>query len=143
MSRPELVNNAVAFLRDPSVAESPLAKRIAFLENKGLNQSEIDKALRLASQPNDAYASGRSPPFLLQQHQQGRDWRDWFIMTVVGGTVGYMVVSLARVSPAQRFFLGFPYDSFLFPFTEILVTSSRSSNGDTASDRPRSPRGKV
>jgi peroxin-14 len=100
MSRAELVHNAVAFLRDPSVAESPLAKRVAFLENKGLNQAEIDEALRIASQPNDA--GGRSPPpFLLQQHQQqGRDWRDWFIMTVVGGTVGYFVVSLARVCPA-------------------------------------------
>lgn len=27
-----------------------------------------------------------------------RDWRDWFIMGVVGGTVGYVAVKLAKVS---------------------------------------------
>lgn len=32
------------------------------------------------------------------QREYERDWRDWFIMAVVGGTVGYVAVKLAQVS---------------------------------------------
>lgn len=36
------------------------------------------------------------------QREYERDWRDWFIMAVVGGTVGYVAVKLAQVSVALR-----------------------------------------
>ncbi|KAJ3304737.1 peroxisomal membrane protein pex14 [Kappamyces sp. JEL0829] len=43
--RPEAVQNAVRFLSDAKVQEAPLAKKIAFLEGKGLTASEIQSAL--------------------------------------------------------------------------------------------------
>ncbi|KAK2765628.1 peroxisomal membrane protein pex14 [Arachnomyces sp. PD_36] len=49
MAREELVSSAVSFLQDPSVASSPLEKRVAFLQSKNLTQEEIDLALSRAS----------------------------------------------------------------------------------------------
>ncbi|RMD40300.1 hypothetical protein DV735_g4832, partial [Chaetothyriales sp. CBS 134920] len=71
--REDLVASAVTFLRDPSVASSPLEKRIEFLKSKNLTQEEIDASLaRAAEDPSlgaavqAAYASappaGRGPP---------------------------------------------------------------------------------
>lgn len=95
--RNDMVSSAVTFLRDQSVASSPLAKRIAFLEAKGLTQREIDEALRQASTYASSSPASAYPRYSTPAQQQGRDWRDWFIMTVVGGSVGYLVVALARV----------------------------------------------
>lgn len=108
--RQDLVGSAVTFLRDPSVAQSPLAKRLQFLESKGLTPAETDEALRQASSgPFGGSYGGR-----MEQQQRGRygnaeevarDWRDWFIMTVIGGGVGYLAISLARVRvPSARLF---------------------------------------
>lgn len=95
MSRGALLSSAVSFLRDPSTASSPLAQRIAFLESKGLTPPEIEQALATASgnapSPQGYAAAGRAQEF-------ERDWRDWFIMAVIGGTVGYVAVKLAKVS---------------------------------------------
>ncbi|GAA98833.1 uncharacterized protein L969DRAFT_95511 [Mixia osmundae IAM 14324] len=104
MSRAELVQSAVSFLRDPSVAQSPIANRISFLTAKGLTQSEIDEAMRQANatgyagpSSNNAYASQpRYGQMSVIPQDQGRDWRDWFIMTVIGGSVGYLTIALAR-----------------------------------------------
>ncbi|RMZ76648.1 hypothetical protein DV738_g4866, partial [Chaetothyriales sp. CBS 135597] len=70
--REDLVASAVTFLRDPSVASSPLDKRIEFLKSKNLTQEEIDASLaRAAEDPSlgasvqAAYAltpPGRGPP---------------------------------------------------------------------------------
>lgn len=43
--RETLIQNAVNFLQDPSVQNSPVSSRIIFLEKKGLSQDEIDQAL--------------------------------------------------------------------------------------------------
>lgn len=111
--RPEMVQSAVSFLSDPKVQSSSIAQRIAFLETKGLNSHEIDEALRQAgmagqgsqqqSSPQVArsYAPYQQGPYGNSPYappQQTRDWRDWFIMAVVTGTVGYGVIALARVS---------------------------------------------
>jgi len=94
-NRTELIQSAVNFLRDPSIAASPLAKRIAFLEAKGLTPSEIEESIRLSNSPNQY--DGRLPMYGSQQaFQQGKDWRDWFIMIVIGSGVGYLVTALAR-----------------------------------------------
>lgn len=125
-NRPDLVASAVTFLRDPSVADSPVASRLSFLEAKGLTPAEIDEAFRTtygsspgntasssdlaaAVQPHSRMFSQSYPPPAYRGtpnfastsqvfDERGRDWRDWFIMTVVGGTVGYFLVSMARVS---------------------------------------------
>ncbi|KAJ3003665.1 peroxisomal membrane protein pex14 [Thoreauomyces humboldtii] len=50
--REDILASAVRFLQDPKVQESPLAKRIAFLESKGLTAAEIQVALtRTSSAP--------------------------------------------------------------------------------------------
>ncbi|CRG86425.1 Peroxisomal membrane protein PER10 [Talaromyces islandicus] len=48
MAREELISSAVTFLQDPSVASSPLEKRVAFLQSKNLTQEEIDIAIARA-----------------------------------------------------------------------------------------------
>ncbi|KAA6415968.1 MAG: Peroxisome membrane anchor N-terminal [Lasallia pustulata] len=53
MVREDLISSAVNFLQDPSVAASPLDKRIAFLQSKNLTQEEVDLALaRVGEDPN-------------------------------------------------------------------------------------------
>ncbi|GAA5994079.1 hypothetical protein JCM5350_006403 [Sporobolomyces pararoseus] len=99
--RASLISSAISFLRDPSTSSSPLAQKIAFLESKGLNQVEIEQALSAAN----------GGPLLINQQYGGqrggmgiggigrefeRDWRDWFIMSVVGGGVGWLTIKLAQ-----------------------------------------------
>lgn len=102
--RASLISSAISFLRDPSTSSSPLAQKIAFLESKGLNQVEIEQALSAAN----------GGPLLINPQYGGqrggmgigggigrefeRDWRDWFIMSVVGGGVGWLTIKLAQVS---------------------------------------------
>lgn len=116
--RQELLRNAVSFLADPKVMSlftfwqngslircilktqsSPLAKRIEFLESKGLTSPEIEEAMRQASSANSSVASS-SPPVAVQnpaqQYTQSYlpstytvlaqppaipqlDWRDYFV----------------------------------------------------------------
>jgi len=116
--REELVASAVTFLRDPSVASSPLDKRIAFLQSKNLTQEEIDISLARASEDSSGTSSAQSqnasyyPPPQQSSHRRPpqnypypynpygewqpqppevprRDWRDWFIMATVIGGAGY------------------------------------------------------
>ncbi|OQD76135.1 hypothetical protein PENDEC_c005G00675 [Penicillium decumbens] len=124
--REELIASAVTFLQDPSVASSPIEKRVAFLQSKNLTQEEVDLALsRVGEDPASAAAAAsaasspqgypsqqvayRPPP----QAPQGygyppygqwqpppeppkRDWRDWFIMATVVGGVGYGMYFIAK-----------------------------------------------
>ncbi|CAB4254516.1 similar to Saccharomyces cerevisiae YGL153W PEX14 Peroxisomal membrane peroxin that is a central component of the peroxisomal protein import machinery [Maudiozyma barnettii] len=48
--RQKLFESAVSFLNDASVSDAPLAMKIKFLEKKGLNQDEIEKALKVVSE---------------------------------------------------------------------------------------------
>ncbi|SCV72929.1 BQ2448_6854 [Microbotryum intermedium] len=107
MSRTALISSAVNFLRDPTTASSPLAQRIGFLESKGLTPQEIEVALAQANGSASPLGTGMrmGGPQQQQQQQQHmmamtreyeRDWRDWFIMAVVGGTVGYVAAKLAQ-----------------------------------------------
>lgn len=118
--RTELVTSAVTFLRDPSVASSPLEKRLEFLKSKNLTQEEIDIALSQASG-----ASPQSPPTNQpyypppQQYQQPppgyypppygsqwppappqeppkRDWRDLFILATTMTGASYTLYVLAN-----------------------------------------------
>lgn len=54
--RPDMVNNAVSFLTDPSVKDTPLTKKIQFLESKGMTNSEIQQSL-VKSQQNSSISS--------------------------------------------------------------------------------------
>ena len=120
--REELVTSAVNFLRDPSVAASPVEKRIEFLKSKNLTQEEVEASLARAaedpSQPASAQNSYYPPPAPYRGPPQGqygnypynpygqfpqpppepprRDWRDWFIMATVVGGAGYGLWMLAE-----------------------------------------------
>jgi peroxin-14 len=86
-----MIENAVQFLRNPNVAGTPLARRIAFMKRKGMTSQEIDEALRRAGPvvesavnvtpalpPRQANAYGQPPPLPLQyapqQQQGGHGW---------------------------------------------------------------------
>lgn len=98
--REELLHNAVLFLNDPQVQTSSLASKITFLEGKGLNEDEIQEALRRARSGHSGGASsapvaGPSRGYTQTQagygYEQGfgqrmmppevpkRDWRDLFV----------------------------------------------------------------
>ncbi|KAH9816496.1 peroxisomal membrane anchor protein conserved region-domain-containing protein [Melampsora americana] len=100
--REPLITSAVSFLQDPNVASSSLAKRLAFLESKGLTECERDEAIRRVSSFSHSSSFHRSGvnqgyDFDHRLHQQvGRDWRDWFIMSVIGGGIGYIAISLFK-----------------------------------------------
>ncbi|EJD03873.1 uncharacterized protein FOMMEDRAFT_106129 [Fomitiporia mediterranea MF3/22] len=106
--RAELLKNALAFLSDPKSQEATLTQRIQFLEAKGLTPSEIEHVLRQASLKQNAsmpspqyqvpYQYGPPPYPVYGPHpsQQPLDWRDYFIMAVVSGSLVYGAVSLAR-----------------------------------------------
>ena len=110
--REDLVSSALTFLSDAKVQSSPLAKRLAFLESKGLTQEEITEVLnRLNNPPASSSTTPADPPPLPQYSSQsdpygqppqppGRDWRDWFIMAVVSSGVTYGLYVLAKVTLA-------------------------------------------
>ncbi|SMR48321.1 unnamed protein product [Zymoseptoria tritici ST99CH_1E4] len=117
MVREDLIEGAVSFLQDPSVANAPIEQRIAFLRSKNLTQDEIDTSLArvgqspASSQPPVAY---RQPQQYnntgYQPAQQGyppqwqqpppepphRDWRDYFIAATVFGGAGYALYWTAK-----------------------------------------------
>ncbi|TGZ84913.1 hypothetical protein EX30DRAFT_392316 [Ascodesmis nigricans] len=116
--REELIASAITFLQDPSVAASPLEKRVAFLQSKNLTPEEIDAALRrvgeapastaITSTPRGSPPAGGSgyalpnynpyfaPPGQQQPPVPARDWRDWFVMATITGGVGYGIYFLAK-----------------------------------------------
>ena len=109
--REELVTSALTFLSDPKVQSSPLAKRLAFLESKGLTQEEVTEVLNRLNNPQPPTSSSTpsSAPPLPSYSSYGnpygqppeppaRDWRDWFIMAVVTSGVSYGLYTLAKVS---------------------------------------------
>lgn len=110
--REDLINNAVAFLVDPEIADKPLAKKVEFLESKELSAEEIEEALSRANKHSGASSSSspavgagsssggsgasyvayqRPPPPLPR-----RDWRDYFVMATVAGGVAYGLYEVTR-----------------------------------------------
>ncbi|KAI5361043.1 Putative peroxisomal membrane protein [Septoria linicola] len=113
MVREDLVEGAISFLQDPSVASAPLEQRIAFLRSKNLTQDEIDTSLARvgqspppgsSSQPPTQYRAppqqynnyngnyGSQPYGAWQQpppEPPRRDWRDYFIAATVASGIGY------------------------------------------------------
>ncbi|KAJ3191721.1 peroxisomal membrane protein pex14 [Irineochytrium annulatum] len=59
--REETVALAVKFLKDPKVQQSTLAKRIAFLESKGLSPEEVEEAVNRSKSGTDAAVAGSTP----------------------------------------------------------------------------------
>ncbi|PKY08198.1 hypothetical protein P168DRAFT_294309 [Aspergillus campestris IBT 28561] len=119
MAREEIISSA-----DPSVASSPIEKRVAFLQSKNLTREEVDIALsRVGEDPAAAAAASSATGYQAPSQQavyrppppsaQGygyppygqwqpppeppkRDWRDWFIMATVMGGVGYGLYTVTK-----------------------------------------------
>lgn len=110
----ELINSAVSFLQDPNVASAPLNKKIEFLETKGLNEQEIEEALKranglpsqtstssTATTPSSSTASSyggnnqyAQPPVPYDYYGVAppppeRSWKDYFIMATATAGVSY------------------------------------------------------
>ncbi|KAK3316126.1 peroxisomal membrane anchor protein conserved region-domain-containing protein [Apodospora peruviana] len=144
--REDLVASAAQFLQDPSVASSPIEKRIAFLQAKNLTQEEVGAALaRVGTDPASAQAytaqvatqppAGQPPqPYYGQYPPQypgyawsppppevpRRDWRDWFIMATVVGGVSYGLFNLGK---------RYIYPLVAPPTPERLETDKKSIDG--------------
>ncbi|CAG8499454.1 2708_t:CDS:2 [Acaulospora colombiana] len=116
--RQDLVKSAVNFLKDPQVQNSPLQKRVAFLESKGLTTNEIEEAIRQVKdggnnelsaavvglsqapvQPVPTQVALAPPPPVPRL-----DWRDFFIGAVLIGGIGYAIVEVAKkyIGPLLR-----------------------------------------
>lgn len=117
--REDIITSAVTFLQDPSVASSPVEKRIEFLRSKNLTEEEVQ--LSLARAADTSIPPQSQPQYYPPQQQYGRpppqgfgynynpyadfqaappeppkrDWRDWFIMATVVGGAGYGLYVLA------------------------------------------------
>ncbi|KAK5662048.1 hypothetical protein OQA88_10162 [Cercophora sp. LCS_1] len=119
--REDLVASAAKFLQDPSVASSPVEKRIAFLQAKNLTPEEVNAALArvgpetapaqsYGAPPGSSPVAQQQPPYYAQYPPQyppyawqpppsevpRRDWRDWFIMATVVSGVSYGLYSLGK-----------------------------------------------
>ncbi|KAI8645673.1 peroxisomal membrane anchor protein conserved region-domain-containing protein [Parasitella parasitica] len=111
--REELITSAISFLSDPKVQSAPLAKKVSFLESKGMTSEEIEEAMarangKAATVPAATTASNMpqgamvQQPGTMMQHapplppRPAYDWRDIFIAAVLAGGVGYGVWTLAK-----------------------------------------------
>lgn len=115
-------DNNTTVLQDPSVAASPIEKRIAFLQAKNLTQEEVSAALARAESggppppyaQSPAYAQSAGPvaaqggspqyygypPYAWPQSNTDgarRDWRDLFILATVVGGASYGLYNLGKV----------------------------------------------
>ncbi|KAJ2827654.1 peroxisomal membrane protein pex14, partial [Coemansia furcata] len=112
--REDIIESAVRFLADPKVQSSTLAKKVSFLETKGLTNAEIEDALARAKnhhttsegQQADGTVTVRSGPAPAYGYAQPLappaapprphlDWKDYFIAAVVAGGLGYGLYMLA------------------------------------------------
>ncbi|KAJ2664901.1 peroxisomal membrane protein pex14 [Coemansia sp. RSA 1200] len=109
--REDVIESAVRFLTDPKVQSSTLAKKISFLETKGLTTDEIEYALARSKGPQAdggsqnlatvpisgshgpaptyGYASQTGPLTPPPPSRPPLDWKDYFIAAVVAGGLGY------------------------------------------------------
>jgi hypothetical protein len=122
-SKPENLLKDHAVLQDPSVAQAPLDKKIAFLQSKNLTPEEVDVSLARVGDPPASSVGSVPPNYAYRQPpppQAGygaypggyyaqpppelpkRDWRDWFIMATVMGGVGYGIYFTAKVGTLNR-----------------------------------------
>ncbi|KAF9175547.1 peroxisomal membrane protein pex14 [Mortierella sp. AD011] len=121
--REDILASAVKFLQDSNVQASPLGKKVAFLESKGLTSQEIEEAMArangtstgaAATTTTTTAAAGTTPGTVQQMtipyQGQGQvvmappppplpvkyDWKDMFIAAVVAGGFSYGMWQIAK-----------------------------------------------
>lgn len=101
--REDLIKSAVSFLADPKVQSAPLAKKVSFLESKGMTSEEIAEAMARVNgkssgssqQQQAALVNAPAPPV---PARPSYDWRNIFIAAVLAGGVTYGLWTLAKVA---------------------------------------------
>ena len=114
--REESIRAAVKFLCDPKVTQAPLAKKIAFLESKGLTGPEIEESIvrsRLSTFVDDRAnnADASTPPSVpmatYQQQQQqvagGLSLRDMLFISAIIGSAGCGIFYALKTVAADWF----------------------------------------
>lgn len=120
--RQDHVRSAVVFLQEPQVASASLAKKVEFLESKGLTTEEINEALKQADGSSDSSSSSAAsssssengsvnsttprypvdtpprPNYMMQQPPPipKRDWKDYFVMATVSAGVVYGIYECTK-----------------------------------------------
>ncbi|CAI4468480.1 CDG_1a_G0018720.mRNA.1.CDS.1 [Saccharomyces cerevisiae] len=108
--RKALFDSAVSFLKDESIKDAPLLKKIEFLKSKGLTEKEIEIAMKepkkdgivgdevskkIGSTENrasqDMYLYEAMPPMLPH-----RDWKDYFVMATATAGLLYGAYEVTR-----------------------------------------------
>lgn len=123
--REDLISSAISFLSDPKVQSAPLAKKVSFLESKGMTSEEIEEAMaRVNGKSTGASTSAPAAPPVLANGQPpvaggpvvthagappppvparpSYDWRDIFVAATLAGGISYGVWILAKVSIFKR-----------------------------------------
>lgn len=105
----KLVESAVEFLGNPSVQRSTVESKSAFLKSKGLNDAEINEALKNSLSPQPEYTPLSLPrPTIDNLYYYSppplppRSWKDYFIMATAtaGVTLGMYQVIARYLIPA-------------------------------------------
>lgn len=164
--RQELISNAVSFLTDPSVNDTPLTKKIQFLESKGMTNTEIQHALSLAQQQpvSPSNPSSVAPPVPAPQQPAVQypyyapppppaphtlDWKDYVIMstTTVGLLYGaYQVVSryvLPKVLPPSQSKLDEDREAMEREFQRVEAILEKLENDQTEFIKKQEEKGKA
>ena len=90
--------SAIKFLSDPQVQDAPMAKRISFLESKGLSQAEIQQALAIVNGSSPSVALGGNQ-MIRYESQWG--WKDTALslIAVAAGSYGLYQLFSTYVAP--------------------------------------------
>ncbi|TPX62331.1 hypothetical protein PhCBS80983_g00447 [Powellomyces hirtus] len=158
--REDIVLSAVRFLQDAKVQESPLAKRVAFLESKGLTADEIEEAMSRVNNSNSSGTTSTSTTASTvaapqQPYQMGHQmqmypqhypqyppppppvmpytWKDYTLGAVGAVGAGYGVYTLAKKYLLPL--LSFPTSTSLDASTQQL--SSQLASTTTVLDAVR------
>ncbi|KAJ3177840.1 peroxisomal membrane protein pex14 [Gaertneriomyces sp. JEL0708] len=137
MAREDVIQSAVRFLKDPKVQESPLTKRIAFLETKGLTNEEIELALQRSGTSNGTSGAVTTTTTVQTGQQvpgypasgapmgygmivqapipQPYTWKDYALGTIGAVGAGYGIYSLVKTYVLPH----------LLPTTESLASSTQ------------------
>ena len=99
--RQDMLDAAIKFLKDPKVSDAPLAKRVAFLESKGLTSHEIQTALQLSQQQSTSIPAipmrNAAQNAVTPAIQKTSWWKDATMSILAISAFGYGAVHLTNV----------------------------------------------
>ncbi|KAM7437684.1 peroxisomal membrane protein pex14 [Porites harrisoni] len=141
--RQKRIDTAVKFLKNPKVQQTPLSRRRAFLEKKGLKKDEIEEAIRISGTPLNENPEPISPPVPPQGEGRNRQiasyippqqpvpWRSYVGAAILGGGIGYTLAHLFKT-----FILPYIYDKKSreeekLEMIETAVTDLKGNIADT------------